>query len=283
MKSRIVSRSSWCSRGEVEVHGREPTTGRQRIAATGASLSGACPSPRRDGREPDAAPPPAPERPRRRAARPALRRDLLLRLRHGRSELAGPARRRGSGRAGPASSSSSARSRPPHLVSRQTVQHGVGRPRHLYDVTPDAQDLFPADYDGLASAACWRRSRRSAATTSSSRSSRPGGASSATGSATSWPSGSRADAPLADRVRDLAVIQDSAGLPRRQRRRSPTARSGCASTTARSTTSPGARRRPARRSWSCSARCSAPTSSARRTSRRATAAAPTAIAGLPAD
>jgi predicted ArsR family transcriptional regulator len=36
------------------------------------------------------------------------------------------------------------------LVSRQTVRHGVGRPRHLYDVTPDAQELFPANYDGLA-------------------------------------------------------------------------------------------------------------------------------------
>ena len=37
------------------------------------------------------------------------------------------------------------------LVSRQTVRHGVGRPRHLYDVTVDAQDLFPSNYDGLAS------------------------------------------------------------------------------------------------------------------------------------
>ena len=36
------------------------------------------------------------------------------------------------------------------LVTRQTVRHGVGRPRHLYDVTPAAQDLFPANYDGLA-------------------------------------------------------------------------------------------------------------------------------------
>ena len=26
----------------------------------------------------------------------------------------------------------------------------MGRPRHLYDVTPDAQDLFPSNYDGLA-------------------------------------------------------------------------------------------------------------------------------------
>ncbi len=36
------------------------------------------------------------------------------------------------------------------LVNRQTVRHGVGRPRHLYDVTADAQDLFPSNYDGLA-------------------------------------------------------------------------------------------------------------------------------------
>jgi predicted ArsR family transcriptional regulator len=37
-----------------------------------------------------------------------------------------------------------------HFVSRQTVRHGVGRPRHLYDVTSDAQELFPSNYDGLA-------------------------------------------------------------------------------------------------------------------------------------
>jgi len=36
------------------------------------------------------------------------------------------------------------------FVSRQTIRHGVGRPRHLYDVTPDAQELFPSNYDGLA-------------------------------------------------------------------------------------------------------------------------------------
>src|SRR5580765_511570 len=36
------------------------------------------------------------------------------------------------------------------LVMRRTERHGVGRPRHLYDVTPDAQDLFPSNYDGLA-------------------------------------------------------------------------------------------------------------------------------------
>jgi predicted ArsR family transcriptional regulator len=36
------------------------------------------------------------------------------------------------------------------LVSRRTERHGVGRPRHLYDVTANAQRLFPANYDGLA-------------------------------------------------------------------------------------------------------------------------------------
>ena len=36
------------------------------------------------------------------------------------------------------------------LVAREAVRHGVGRPRHVYDVTDAAQDLFPANYDGLA-------------------------------------------------------------------------------------------------------------------------------------
>jgi predicted ArsR family transcriptional regulator len=36
------------------------------------------------------------------------------------------------------------------FVSHETVRHGVGRPRHLYDVTAEAQELFPTNYDGLA-------------------------------------------------------------------------------------------------------------------------------------
>jgi predicted ArsR family transcriptional regulator len=36
------------------------------------------------------------------------------------------------------------------LVNHAAEKHGVGRPRHLYDVTPDAQELFPADYGGFA-------------------------------------------------------------------------------------------------------------------------------------
>ncbi|HYK94795.1 MAG TPA: transcriptional regulator [Candidatus Dormibacteraeota bacterium] len=37
------------------------------------------------------------------------------------------------------------------LVTHAAEKHGVGRPRHLYDVTPDAQQLFPTDYGGFAS------------------------------------------------------------------------------------------------------------------------------------
>lgn len=36
------------------------------------------------------------------------------------------------------------------LVAHDVERHGVGRPRHRYDVTAEAQDLFPMDYDGLA-------------------------------------------------------------------------------------------------------------------------------------
>jgi predicted ArsR family transcriptional regulator len=36
------------------------------------------------------------------------------------------------------------------LVQRSAVRHGVGRPRHLYELTPDAQAAFPANYRGLA-------------------------------------------------------------------------------------------------------------------------------------
>jgi predicted ArsR family transcriptional regulator len=37
------------------------------------------------------------------------------------------------------------------LVSHAAEKHGVGRPRHVYDVTAEAQGLFPADYGGFAS------------------------------------------------------------------------------------------------------------------------------------
>ena len=96
------------------------------------------------------------------------------------------------------------------LVSRQTVRHGVGRPRHLYDVTPDAQDLFPSNYDALASGllaaieavggddlldqvfAARRRQLGDRVREQMSERVAP-------------------DAPLADRVRELAVIQANNG------------------------------------------------------------------------
>jgi predicted ArsR family transcriptional regulator len=78
-----------------------------------------------------------------------LRRDLLLRLRmDGQSSPDQLANRLGASRTGVLQQLRALEAA--HLVSRQTVRHGVGRPRHLYDITPDAQDLFPANYDGLA-------------------------------------------------------------------------------------------------------------------------------------
>jgi predicted ArsR family transcriptional regulator len=37
-----------------------------------------------------------------------------------------------------------------NLVRHDAERHGVGRPRHRYDVTPAAQKLFPSNYSGLA-------------------------------------------------------------------------------------------------------------------------------------
>jgi predicted ArsR family transcriptional regulator len=80
---------------------------------------------------------------------PSLRRDLLVRLRiDGPSSPDQLAIRLGASRTGVLQQLRALEAT--HLVSRQTVRHGVGRPRHLYDVTADAQDLFPSNYDGLA-------------------------------------------------------------------------------------------------------------------------------------
>jgi predicted ArsR family transcriptional regulator len=78
-----------------------------------------------------------------------LRRDLLLRLRvDGPSSPEQLATRLGASRTGVLQQLRALEAA--RLVSRQTVRHGVGRPRHLYDVTAEAQDLFPSNYDGLA-------------------------------------------------------------------------------------------------------------------------------------
>jgi predicted ArsR family transcriptional regulator len=96
------------------------------------------------------------------------------------------------------------------LVTRQAVRHGVGRPRHVYDVTDAAQDLFPTNYDGLASGllaaihsiggealvdGVFRERRRLASERMRQR------------LAERLP----ADAPVIDRARELAVIQDEQG------------------------------------------------------------------------
>lgn len=96
------------------------------------------------------------------------------------------------------------------LVTRTSVRHGVGRPRHLYDITPDAQGLFPSNYDGLATGLlaailevggetlvedvfAARRRQAEARLRQRMEASLP------------------PDAPLEDRVRELARLQDELG------------------------------------------------------------------------
>jgi predicted ArsR family transcriptional regulator len=96
------------------------------------------------------------------------------------------------------------------LVSRRAVRHGVGRPRHVYDVTDAAQDLFPTNYDGLALGLLaairsiggdglvddvFEQRRRTTSDRVRQR------------IAERLP----VDAPLIDRARELAVIQDEQG------------------------------------------------------------------------
>src|SRR4029078_1804836 len=96
------------------------------------------------------------------------------------------------------------------LVERQAVRHGVGRPRHVYDVTDAAQDLFPTNYDGLASGLLaaikslggealiddvFEERRRLTSDRVRHRIADP----------------APAGAPLIDRARELAVIQDEQG------------------------------------------------------------------------
>ncbi|HSL97245.1 MAG TPA: helix-turn-helix domain-containing protein [Candidatus Deferrimicrobiaceae bacterium] len=96
------------------------------------------------------------------------------------------------------------------LVNHAREKHGVGRPRHLYDVTPDAQELFPADYAGFAASILaaveslgggdlieevFEARRRQAGDRIRAQLAAEGGASSS----------------LDDRVRALAVIQDEGG------------------------------------------------------------------------
>jgi predicted ArsR family transcriptional regulator len=79
----------------------------------------------------------------------ALRRELLVRLRRdGPSSPDHLAEEMGASRTGVLQQLRALEAA--NLVRRETVRHGVGRPRHVYDVTEHAQDLFPNAYDGLA-------------------------------------------------------------------------------------------------------------------------------------
>ena len=138
-----------------------------------------------------------------------LRRDLLLRLRHdGPSAPEELAAALGASRTGVLQQLHALEAA--GLVSRRSIRHGVGRPRHVYDVTDAAQDLFPTNYDGLASGLLaairsvggeqlvrdvFEERRRLAGDRVRER------------LAERLP----IDAPVADRAQELAVIQDEQG------------------------------------------------------------------------
>jgi predicted ArsR family transcriptional regulator len=138
-----------------------------------------------------------------------LRRNLLLRLRHdGPSAPEDLAVGLGASRTGVLQQLHALEAA--GLVSRRAIRHGVGRPRHVYDVTDAAQDLFPTNYDGLANGLLAairaiggeglvdevfeeRRQRTSERVRQRLADRLPAGA------------------PLVDRARELAVIQDEQG------------------------------------------------------------------------
>ncbi len=96
------------------------------------------------------------------------------------------------------------------LVTRTPVRHGVGRPRHLYDITPDAQGLFPSNYDGLATgllAAILEVGGETLVEDVFAARRRQAEARLREQMGSSLPS----DAPLEDRVRELARLQDELG------------------------------------------------------------------------
>ncbi|HEY7703154.1 MAG TPA: hypothetical protein VIB02_12645 [Candidatus Limnocylindrales bacterium] len=139
----------------------------------------------------------------------ALRRNLLIRLRHeGPSSPEDLATALGASRTGVLQQLHGLEAA--GLVSRRSVRHGVGRPRHVYDVTDAAQDLFPTNYDGLALgllAAIRAIGGDALVDDVFEERRRTTGARVRRRFAERLP----ADAPLADRARELAVIQDEQG------------------------------------------------------------------------
>ena len=96
------------------------------------------------------------------------------------------------------------------LVTRTAERHGVGRPRNLYDVTADAQDLFPSSYDDLATgllAAIMEIGGDSLVEDVFAARRRQAGAA----LRAQLDAVLTADAPMSDRVAELARIQDGQG------------------------------------------------------------------------
>ena len=145
----------------------------------------------------------------RHGAASGLRRAILIRLRQdGPSSPDELARRIGASRTGILQQLRALEDA--RLVRHEPQRHGVGRPRHVYDVTPDAQELFPTNYEGLAAGLLdaigavgggdlieqvfAARRRQIGARIRRELDERVGH-----------------DAPLEDRVRELALIQDDLG------------------------------------------------------------------------
>lgn len=138
-----------------------------------------------------------------------LRRNLLVRLRHeGPSAPEDLASALGASRTGVLQQLHALEAA--GLVSRRSVRHGVGRPRHVYDVTEAAQDQFPTNYDGLALgllAAIRAIGGDRLVDDVFEERGRMAGDRARLRLAERLP----ADAPLIDRARELAVIQDEQG------------------------------------------------------------------------
>jgi predicted ArsR family transcriptional regulator len=96
------------------------------------------------------------------------------------------------------------------LVRYETERHGVGRPRHRYDVTPAAQRLFPSNYSGLATGLIHAIHSVGGAALVAEVLAAHGRR---MGSRVAGLLDARLPhtAPLVDRVRELAVIQDEQG------------------------------------------------------------------------
>lgn len=142
-------------------------------------------------------------------AEPALRRAILVHLRrHGATSPGSIADALGASRSGVAQQLRELEGA--GLVTRTAERHGVGRPRHLYDVTRDAQGLFPSNYEGLAAglvSAILQVGGEDLLDQIMTTRGRLAGDALRARLAAALPD----DAPVEDRVRELARLQDDLG------------------------------------------------------------------------